>query len=75
MTYHLCLDIKGWLMNHTSWRDYEGMFRHDDGRPMAPAEAKAELLNQLAMGRKMLPYGDCDNFSYEHGCMGHEDPQ
>jgi hypothetical protein len=38
---------------------------------MPADEAKRELLNQLAMGRKVLPIGDCDNFSYETGCPGH----
>ena len=68
---HMCLDIRGWLMNHTRKRDYRGMFKHDDGRPMTADEAKANLLNQLAMGRKVLPFGDCDNFSFETGCLGH----
>ena len=69
---HMCLDIRGFLLNHTRKRDFEHMFRHDDGRLMSADEAKAELLNHLAMGRKVLPFGDCEGFSYETGCPGHE---
>ena len=67
----MALDIRGFLMNNTRKRDYAHMFRHDDGRLMTPDEAKAELLNQLAMGRKLLPFGECEGFSYETGCPGH----
>lgn len=68
---HLSLDIQGFLMNHTRKSDYARMFKHDDGRPMSATEAKTELLNQLSMGRKLLPCGKCDGFSYETGCPGH----
>jgi hypothetical protein len=67
----MALDIAGWLMSHNRRQDYRGMFRHDDGRMMTPDEAKAELLHQLANGRKLLPYGDCPDFDYQAGCPGH----
>ena len=73
MTYHLCLDVKGFLMRHTRKRDYVGLFKTDDGREMGPDEAKRELLNQLALGRKVIPTCECDNFDYQRGCLGHKD--
>lgn len=73
MTYHLCLDVRGFLMRHTRKRDYLGMFRTDDGRPMSADEAKRELLNELAKGHKVIPTCACDNFDYQHGCLGHKD--
>ena len=73
MRIHVCLDIQGMLMNYTLKRDYIGLFKHDDGRPMSADDAKRELLRQLSLGRKVLPFGDCDNFSYEDGCQGHPD--
>jgi hypothetical protein len=69
----MCLDVRGWLMNHTRKSDYKHMFRHNDGRFMTPDEAKAELLLNLAMGRERLPYGECPTFDYKTGCPGHEE--
>ncbi len=69
--YHLCVDIKGYLMNHTKKRDYEKMFMHDDGRFMSADEAKQALLDELAAGKKVLPADACDNFDYQKGCGGH----
>lgn len=68
---HMCLDIQGWLTNHPHDRDYIGMFRHDDGREMTPQEARNQLFDELRKGRKVLPYGQCEGFSYETGCPGH----
>lgn len=73
MKVHLCLDITGFLMNNTRKEDYRGMFKHDDGRLMSTDEAKRELLRQLSLGRKVLPLGDCDNFDFQEGCLGHAD--
>ncbi|WP_017234946.1 hypothetical protein [Pandoraea sp. B-6] len=70
-SFHLCLDVRGALMNWKA-RDFKGMFKHDDGRMMTPAEAKAELLDELSQGHNFIPFGKCDNFDHkEHGCMGH----
>lgn len=68
--YHLCLDVRGFLMNAKK-RDYKGMFRHDDGRPMSQEEAKRGLLDELAKGHVKIPMAPCDNFDWEHGCLGH----
>ena len=67
------LNIQGFLMNHTRKRDYANLFRTDDGRLMSPDEAKNELLNELAKGRKVIPTCECDNFDYQRGCLGHEE--
>jgi hypothetical protein len=67
----MALDIQGFLMNHTKKRDYERMFRRDDGRYMTATEAKATLLSELASGKRMLPFGDCDGFDFQTGCPGH----
>ncbi len=71
-TLHMALDIEGFMSNAAFPKDYRGMFKHDDGRPMAPDEARAELFNQLRRGRKMLPMGACDNFCFQTGCKGHD---
>lgn len=40
-------------------------------------EVKVFLREQQAMGRRVLPMGECDNFDYQIGCKGHylEDEQ
>lgn len=38
---------------------------------MTAKEVKAFLREQLALGRRVLPMGDCDNFDYQTGCRGH----
>ncbi|WP_447639533.1 hypothetical protein [Pandoraea norimbergensis] len=69
--FHLCLDVRGALTNWKD-RDFKGMFKHDDGRLMTPAEAKAELLEELSRGHNFIPFSKCDNFDHkERGCMGH----
>ena len=38
----------------------------------ADHESNSFLYSQLDMGRRVLPMGDCDNFDYQRGCMGHD---
>jgi hypothetical protein len=70
-SFHMCLDVRGALTNWKN-KDFRGMFKHDDGRKMTTAEAKAELLEELSKGHNFIPFGKCDNFDHkEHGCLGH----
>ena len=44
-----------------------------DGKTLdTEQEVKRFLQEQLAMGRRLLPCGNCDNFDYETGCKGHD---
>lgn len=72
---HMCLDVRGFLKNSKK-RDYKGMFKHDDGRTMTPDEAKDALLDELAKGHVVIPFGKpCDGFDYSGGgCPGHAIP-
>jgi len=67
-TVHMCLDVRGALWNRTF--DY---FRNDDGSPATREQGFHFLCDQLALGRKFIPYGHCDNFDYQTGCRGHEE--
>ena len=68
-SYHISLDVRGAL---TNWRlrDFDGLFK-DGLRKLTAREAKAFLLDQLAQGREVIPYGECGNFDYKTGCQGH----
>jgi hypothetical protein len=72
MTVHLCLDVRGALHNWSD-REFKGVFKHDDGRPMTPREAKDALMDEIAKGHKVIPCGPCDNFDFQKGCLGHPD--
>lgn len=72
-TYHCCLDIAGFLATHSRKKDYTRMLKDPKtGKTLSPDEAKRHLLDELASGKKMLPMSaDCDNFSFQTGCGGH----
>lgn len=71
-TIHLSLSVRGALLNWSD-RQFEGVFSHDDGRPMTMNEAKNALLDELAKGHEVIPCSpDCDNFDFGgKGCLGH----
>lgn len=53
-------------------RQFEGLFKKDDGTLMTAREARAALLDELSKGHEVIPIGECDNFDYKTGCRGHE---
>ena len=68
---HLKMDIKGCLRNNSD-KDLKGMFQDDTGKDV-PVEKAKEFLNEcLSKGWKFIPVGDCDNFDYQKGCLGHK---
>lgn len=66
--YHLCLDISGGIKNARMLRNCITVNGH---LLRTEKEVKAFLMEQKAMGRRVLPMGDCDNFDYQKGCLGH----
>ena len=67
---HCCLDVRGALKSFNK-RQLAGLFKRPDGTRLTADEAKDHLFDQLAAGREVLPFGDCDNFDYKKGCQGH----
>ena len=65
---HMCLDIQGGINNA---RCLKGNITVDGKTLRTEKEVKAFLREQLAMGRRVLPMCDCDNFDYQTGCKGH----
>lgn len=69
-TYHMCLDIAGAL----TWnkKELKGMFHNPQtGGILSPDEARQYLMDRLKEGKTVIPICPCDNFDYQHGCMGH----
>ncbi len=65
---HLCLDISGGIRNA---KDLRGCIAVDGKTLETTKEVKDFLQGQLRMGRRVLPCGNCDNFDYQKGCLGH----
>ena len=65
---HLCLDIEGGIINA---KELRGCIKVDGKTLNTVKEVRDFLKGQLAMGRRVLPYGECDNFDYQTGCKGH----
>ena len=66
---HMALNIRGGIDNAKSLC---GCIDVDGKTLNTEQEVKRFLREQLAMGRRMLPCGNCDNFDYETGCQGHD---
>ncbi len=66
--WHVCLDIAGGIKNAKSLC---GCIEVDGKTLDTVKDVRAFLRKQLAMGRRVLPVGECDNFDYQTGCKGH----
>lgn len=65
---HMSLDIEGGIQNAELLCGAINV----DGRTLETEQkVRAFLREQQAMGRRVLPMGDCDNFDYQTGCRGH----
>ena len=73
-TFHIHLSVRGAIRDFSK-RQLKGMFRVD-GRECTADEAKDHLIEALAQGKEVLPFGPpCDGFDFSGGgCLGHETP-
>lgn len=70
-TFHVCLDVRGWLKHAKFPADYKVMLKHTDGRSMTPDEARDSLMDALASGYEVLPTStECGNPCAMAGCTG-----
>ena len=65
---HMCLDIQGGINNA---KMLKGAITVDGKTLNTVKEVKDFLRGQLALGRRVLPMCECDNFDYQTGCKGH----
>lgn len=65
---HFSLDIDGALKRP---KDFVNCIQVDGKILGTTQEVRAFLVEQKAMGRRVLPMGDCDDFDYQTGCRGH----
>jgi hypothetical protein len=71
MKIHMCIDVKGMLTKPLS--KFKNIIHDDDGNLLDPHQARNYFLDELSKGHLFLPFGECDNFDYSKGCMGHAD--
>lgn len=65
--YHFSQSIEGALKN---WNRLEWLnVARNNG--MTIEEIKIEFEIMLVQGKRLLPLGDCEGFSYVDGCPGH----
>jgi hypothetical protein len=74
-TFHIHLSVRG-AQRDFSKRQLKGMFRFEGDRECSADEAKDHLLEALAQGKEVLPFGPpCDGFDFAgNGCPGHDTP-
>lgn len=68
--FHMSVNIDGAIRNA---KMYKGCFTVDGRELDTVKEIRSFLNKQKAMGRRVLPCGDCDNFDYKKGCLGHQE--
>ncbi|WP_249342649.1 hypothetical protein [Pseudomonas rustica] len=74
-TLHIQLSVRGALRDFNK-RQLIGMFHMKGGRECTAGEAKDHLLEALAQGKEVLPFGSpCAGFDFaENCCLGHDKP-
>lgn len=72
-TVHLSQSITGPLLNWTSsdWQNATKWITKKDGSAYSARELKMLFIQELSKGHEVIPMGDCDNFDYKRGCLGH----
>ena len=70
MAIHLCIDCEGALRHP---KDFKGVITVDGRTLMTVPEIKAFFREQLELGHKVIPCGDCDNFDWETGWVSVEE--
>ena len=71
-TFHIRQSVRGAIRDFTK-RQLKSIFRVD-GRECTADEAKDHLLEALAQGKEVLPFGPpCEGFDFAGGgCPGHD---
>lgn len=67
MRIHFCQSVEG-ALNHWKMSEWKAIAKENN---MTVKQVKDEFKKYLSEGKKVIPIGECDNFSYEHGCRGH----
>lgn len=71
--FHMNQSIDGPLNNWTKrqWEQATSYITKDDGGKLTAEELKAEFVKLKEKGWSCFPTGECSNFCYKKGCLGH----
>lgn len=72
MKMHYSVEINYAIEQVNILQRFFGQFATNDNKLQTFDDCKKFLQGQLELGRRVLPYGACDNFDYQRGCMGHK---
>lgn len=74
MIRHLSTSIEGLLeLSDYRLRRMLECVTDEEGKHPKLGEFKKWLRNEKAIGHKLIPSPECDNFDPVNGCLGHED--
>lgn len=59
------------LWKKKDWTRMAKAYTHDDGSSVSGDQLKAEFLDHHFHGHEVFPIGQCDNFCFKYGCLGH----
>jgi len=68
MKYHLCQSVERALKNWKS-REWKSVAKENG---ISVEECKSIFRQYVREGKRLIPIGECEGFSYETGCPGHE---
>lgn len=71
--FHMCQSVEGPLRNwkKSDWKRGAKYIFKGDGSSYTADELKDAFFEELAKGHRVIPIGECDNFSWTDGCQGH----
>jgi len=69
MSHSITGPLKNW--NRSDWVRATKYILKNDGSKFSVDELKDHFLSELAKGHEKFPMGDCDNFDWKKGCLGH----
>ena len=73
MIRHMSVSIEGLLaMSDAKMKRILNSVKDDEGNQPTLEEFKKYLTHEWAIGHRLLPVPECDNFDPVKGCLGHD---
>ena len=73
MMFHMSVSIEGLLaMSDARMKRMLNSVKDENGNQPTLAEFRQYLNHEWAIGHKLLPVPECDNFDPVKGCLGHD---
>lgn len=74
MIWHMSVSIEGLLaMSDARMKRILNSVKDDEGNQPTLEEFKKYLNYEWAIGHRLLPVPECDNFDPVKGCLGHDE--